>query len=247
MTTIIVLLLLIVLAIYVSSLHISRLLNRRKITTRLFDDETQRPGIKDDLTTRDEYLESRFIGLSSSNYDITAMTADDIADWDEHHSDYSIQTVNERIYSDNYKYLGYNEKGLYVSRIGGLPLFTSGYRVDELCGAHYLVFSEPCDIEHIRLGPAIDSQQLPIFITKIIEQVSKVSSIDTAIQSTLPTVRSVVCTRSQQTVGYGLTFGTSVNDTSRSLPTASYIIDSTSIIFLPLEQPIPVESQPGML
>ena len=111
MITIIVLLLLIDLAIYISSLHISRLLNRRKTTTRLFDDETQRPGIKDDLTTRDEYLESRFIGLSSSNYDITAMTADDIADWDEHHSDYSIQTVNERIYSDNYKYLGYR---LYI-------------------------------------------------------------------------------------------------------------------------------------
>lgn len=249
MLTIIILLLLIDSAIFISSLNINRSINYRKIITRLFDDETQRPGIKDDLTTRDEYLESRFIGLSSSNYDITAMTAEDIADWDEHHVDYSIQIVNQRIYNDTYKYLGYQEKGLYVSRIGGLPLFTSGYRLDELCSERYLVFSEPCDSEHIRLGPAVDSQQLQISTTKIIQQVSKYNFIETAIQSTtLPTVHSAACTRSQQTVGYSVAFDSSIRDTSRSnLSTSSYIINSSSLVFLPLNQPIPVESQPGIL
>ena len=35
------------------------------------------------------------------------------------------------------------------SLVGGLPLFSSGYRVDSLCNTTWLAFTSPCDPEHI--------------------------------------------------------------------------------------------------
>ena len=49
------------------------------------------------------------------------------------------------------RYLGDGQKGLYVCAIGGLPLFASGTRIESECTAQQLVFSEPCDPEHITL------------------------------------------------------------------------------------------------
>ena len=49
------------------------------------------------------------------------------------------------------RYLGDGQKGLYVCAIGGLPLFASGTRIEDECTAQQLVFSEPCDPEHITL------------------------------------------------------------------------------------------------
>ena len=49
------------------------------------------------------------------------------------------------------RYLGDGQKGLYVCAIGGLPLFASGTRIEEECTAQQLVFSEPCDPDHITL------------------------------------------------------------------------------------------------
>jgi hypothetical protein len=40
------------------------------------DDEIARAGIKEELTTRDEYLDSKFVRLSSSGHDLTPMTAE---------------------------------------------------------------------------------------------------------------------------------------------------------------------------
>ena len=42
------------------------------------DDEVARPNIKEELTTRDEYLDTRFKRLSSSGHDLTPI---DTVDW----------------------------------------------------------------------------------------------------------------------------------------------------------------------
>lgn len=132
------------------------------------DDEIARPGCKLDLTTRDEYLESRFTKLSLSGHDLTPMsywTSDEIGE--------DTKCIAEELkltqYINSPKYLGVSEKGLYVrllsftykcvyfftkkiptkSLVGGLPLFSSGYRVDILCNTTWLAFTSPCDPEHI--------------------------------------------------------------------------------------------------
>ena len=45
-------------------------------------------------------------------------------------------------------FLGGGQKGLYVSAVGGLPMFASGTRVDGLCIGAHLVFEELCDDSH---------------------------------------------------------------------------------------------------
>lgn len=49
-------------------------------------------------------------------------------------------------------YLGFNMRGLYVHKVGGLPLCSSGNRIASLCTKEYLVCSQPCDTEHIILN-----------------------------------------------------------------------------------------------
>lgn len=45
------------------------------------DDEVARPGIKEELTTREEYLDSRFTRLSPSGHDLTPWTREMIQDY----------------------------------------------------------------------------------------------------------------------------------------------------------------------
>lgn len=114
------------------------------------DDEIPRNTAKIDLTTKDEYLSSRFIKLSSSGYDLTPLESHEINNW--------IKASSNQVYfnifnSNNTKnFLGFQEKGIYVNNIGGLPLFSSGFRIDEMCNSTTLYFHKPCDEEHIYLN-----------------------------------------------------------------------------------------------
>lgn len=123
-----------------------------------------RPGVKDDLTCRDEYLEKRFVRLSSSNHDLTPMTKDEIDHWNEDflpsYTPFKSSTCgssSSTVKVDTSIYLGNNQKGVYTCSIGGLPLFSSGSRLPHLCDSDYLVFTEPCDLDHISL---VDTSQL---------------------------------------------------------------------------------------
>jgi len=103
------------------------------------DDEREREGIKLDITAReDDYLSSRFLRLSSSGHDITPMSDED---------KFKSIAIKEQEYKG--QFLGDQQKGIYVSKIGGLPLFASGYRVDNMCNSTSLVFTEPCDPDHV--------------------------------------------------------------------------------------------------
>ena len=55
-------------------------------------------------------------------------------------------------YVDDDTFLGKGKKGIYVSDVGGLPLFASGSRLDARCTGSFLIFTEPCDPTHIRLA-----------------------------------------------------------------------------------------------
>ena len=102
------------------------------------DDELARAGIKVELTTREEYMERRFTRLSQSQHDLTPMLASEITEW-----------LNKKKKSDIAVNSGMGRKGLYVASIGGLPIFSSGDRVDAECSATQLIFSSPCDEEHV--------------------------------------------------------------------------------------------------
>lgn len=52
---------------------------------------------------------------------------------------------------DDESYLGQDRKGLYVCSIGGLPLFTSAKRMHSECSSRAVVFTDPCDPDHIRV------------------------------------------------------------------------------------------------
>lgn len=191
----------------------------RSIRFLRMDDETARPGIKDDLTTRDEYLSSRFSRLSSSNHDLTPMTPAEVAEWDIHHEEYSVKGILDRKFD---RYLGESDKGAYASRIGGLPLFTSGSRLENICSKSVLFFTEPCDPEHITLADWDGS----------------FSNLSDAIKDTFPDVVQfmlVRCTRSGCPVGLQATVDGSV-------PTV-FAIAPECVVFLRLDQPWPLESQ----
>lgn len=110
----------------------------------LNDDEVARVGIKEELTTRDDYLESSFYKLSLSGHDLTplkpAVVQEKLRELEADASEKS-----------GASYLGEGCKGLYTCRIGGLPLFTSGNRIDEKCSAEKLVFDSVCDEEHVTI------------------------------------------------------------------------------------------------
>jgi len=104
------------------------------------DDEVARPGIKVELTTRDEYMEQRFTRLSESGHDLTRLLPEELAQLKQ-------QTTN----AISAQHSGLGIKGLYVATYGGLPMFASGDRLDVLCTPSELFFSAPCDPEHIRV------------------------------------------------------------------------------------------------
>lgn len=108
------------------------------------DDEISRAGIKEELTTRDDYLDSRFVRLSSSGHDLTPMLPNEV---EAQLAAAGRSCVMEAI--DEHMFLGQGRRGLYVCDIGGLPLFASGSRIDTQCSSSVLVFREPCDDSHV--------------------------------------------------------------------------------------------------
>ncbi|CAM9848262.1 unnamed protein product [Pylaiella littoralis] len=190
------------------------------------DDEIARKGIKEELTTRDEYLATRFTKLSVSGHDLTPLTpsekqeaashlpptqkavlfgggaGDERKNCDPgHHGD-----------ADEGEYRGWRdhkEKGLYACAVGGLPLFTSGWklapRAEDACPS----FAEPCDGEHL------------------IQERDPVNGEGTFVS----------CARSRVRVGR-------VVADSRSPSGKRYLISSAALEFHPLGKALPVRCQP---
>jgi hypothetical protein len=130
------------------------------------------------------------------------MTPNEISHWEEEHSfEYKdFISVPNNSYSetivDTNLYLGNNQKGVYVCRMGGLPLFSSGNRVAALCDPHSMVFSEPCDNDHVSL---VDIHQLLVYSQHLTNSITAAE---------VPTSRSssssrylVRCNRSNQIIG----------------------------------------------
>ena len=122
------------------------------------DDEVARLHIKTELTTRDEYLESgRFVKLSSSGYDLTPWTEEEtrafaattVASADCLPSQNKLAKCEAAL--ELRRFQGIGERGLYAVRLGGLPVFSSGYRIDTLCDEKCLYFTDACDPEHVRV------------------------------------------------------------------------------------------------
>lgn len=111
------------------------------------DDEVARYGIKQELTTNsDQYFDQTFRKLSTSGHNLTPYTKEELKHSQEHQEE---RRSHLQQYQSIHPFLGANMKGLYVHTIGGLPLFSSGSRVDAACSPTTLVFEEPCDNEHL--------------------------------------------------------------------------------------------------
>jgi heme exporter protein D len=203
--------------VVISSFRIAGLKkNIRRYSTRdiRMDDEVSRSGIKEELTTRDEYLDARFRGLSPSGHDLTPMTSEEIERWKETHHDYGLKWDGSRrptgceIGLDLSPFLGMGDRGLYVAAIGGLPVFASGARIDKLCDGKYLYFTEPCDEVHINVERGSDS-------------------------------KPIRCIRSNTLLGSKV----QIKDKNGN-NTDAYEINVQAVRFLPLRMPWPPESQP---
>ena len=239
------------------------------------DDEVARPNIKEELTTREEYLDTRFKRLSSSGHDLTPI---DTVDWimlilSGANLDFlgvrtlphlppttsplltllsqqmSQVTWNEKTQAQTdgrvgCRYLGDGQKGLYVCAIGGLPLFASGTRIEEECTAQQLVFSEPCDPDHITLvtednisSSSDGSSSSSSSSGGTVEQRFKCTRSDTPL-GIVYTINS--STGSSSSGGDGPDGGDSNNNSNKK-----YVIsDLRSLRFLSLDAKWPVESQP---
>ena len=166
------------------------------------DDEIARKGIKEELTTREEYLDGRFTRLSKSGHDLTPLTLDEVerkkAEQNTGNTGNDGNAGNENVITP---FLGYNQKGLYVCNIGGLPLFASGCRVESACNKDVLVFTECVDEDHIRVTQKSNGKS-----------------------------SKVTCVRSGTEVG--------------SVTANVFSIIPTSVAFLSLSSPWPIESQP---
>lgn len=190
------------------------------------DDELARKGIKQELTTTDdEYLDLRFKRLSASGHNLTPMTADEIRQYTSDRSEefrYDITDAGNCIANSD-KYIGEGRKGVYVHRIGGLPLFASGYRIDEECNHDLLVFEHPCDTSHI-------------------DELSDRESIDVIYidDNSCQWLRrsSIRCVRSSLIVGDML------ESLSHSPIRRRYRIPSCHVRFLSIDSIWPIESQP---
>jgi len=146
------------------------------------------------------------------------------------------------------RYLGDGQKGLYVCAIGGLPLFASGTRIEEECTAQQLVFSEPCDPDHITL------------VTEGNDASSSSSDGSSSSSSSGGTAEQrFKCTRSDTPLGIVHTIKSSTSSSSSNAGDMSdsgdsnnsnnndkkYVIsDLRSLRFLSLGAKWPVESQP---
>jgi hypothetical protein len=73
------------------------------------DDETARYGIKVELTTRDDYLESRFKKLSPSGHDLTELTNEEVVVYGIRLNEFYLKLPQRvEIYS------GEGRKGIYI-------------------------------------------------------------------------------------------------------------------------------------
>lgn len=117
---------------------------KRHRSSRLYDDEVSRRGIKFEFTTHGDYLEERFVGLSKSGHDLTPLLHEEIMRLEE-------ELCDRGDYDG--LFLGAGQKGLYCERVGGLPLFSSGCRIDEKCSKSALAFDEACDDDHVLVTP----------------------------------------------------------------------------------------------
>lgn len=189
------------------------------------DDELARKGIKQELTTTDdEYLDLRFKRLSDSGHNLTPMTADEIQQYTSDKSgDFCYDITDAGSFTaDRCKYIGEGRKGVYAHRIGGLPLFASGYRVDEECSHDLLVFEHPCDASHI-------------------EELSSREGVDVIYiddNSCQWLRRSIRCVRS------GLIVGDMLESLSVSPIRKRYRVPSCHVRFLSIDSIWPVDSQP---
>lgn len=191
------------------------------------DDELARKGIKQELTTTDdEYLDVRFKRLSASGHNLTPMTADEIQQYTTDRSGDNYITDTDSSTADSSKYIGEGRKGVYVHRIGGLPLFTSGYRVDEECTHDLLVFEQPCDSSHIT--ELSDKEGVDVIYID-----------DNSYQWLKHSIR---CVRSGLIVGNMLE---SLPHTPiRSRRRKRYLIPSCHVRFLSIDSMWPIDSQP---
>ena len=119
------------------------------------DDEISRAGQKEEFTTLEDEYYDRFVGLSKSGHDLTPLPDEEI----DH-----ILTAQKELLEDDHasssSYPGEGKKGLYCARIGGLPLFSSGCRVDHACTKEVLVFDELADEDHAVMRPGLESKVL---------------------------------------------------------------------------------------
>ena len=109
--------------------------------------QVSRSGIKEELTTRDDYLDNKFQGLSSSGHDVTKMTVEDKLKWKEKYGSANRPWLDQD--NDRTVFLGFDQRGLYIAATGGLPVFASGTRLDYISNLNQIAFSEPCDPDHI--------------------------------------------------------------------------------------------------
>ena len=116
--------------------------------------QVKRPGIKEELTTRDEYLGKRFLRLSNSGHDLTPLLESEKTPLKLSSQIDNIQEYYSKL-SGYGSYLGQGSKGIYVCAIGGLPLFSSGSRINDACNKTTLIFDEPCDHDHISIRKEI--------------------------------------------------------------------------------------------
>lgn len=196
----------------------------RRCSLRM-DDELARPGIKEELTTRDEYLDERFLKLSSSGHDLTPMTAQEITHWkQERLGNYGTAwDINNNDETSTTKgFLGKDMKGLYVCSIGGLPMFSSGTRIDAKCTGDHLFFSEPCDDGHIRVTDWTSTSRS--MLGNLLDE-DEISS------------KIITCVRSGVPIGI-------VYDSSEGGDPKTYKINAREVRFLSLDEKWPVESQP---
>lgn len=216
---------------------------RHKRLLVTMDDEVQRPNVKDDLTTRDDYLVNRFVRLSMSNHDLTPMSTDEKIKWNLDHHDHPLYDSNRTIQRAvllGQNYIGENEKGAYVCRIGGLPIFTSGTRLDRLCNKNLLVFSEPCDEDHIEIN-SLNLNNVSVDLVK--DQLEQLLPV--AYRETLSAATSFRCKRSDTLIGYLLIF----KHKSSTDYNKFYVAPTkySALTFLPLNISWPLESQPENL
>ena len=83
-------------------------------------------------------------GFNKSGHDLTPLSEEEIKNLH-----LELKELQEEDQASSSSYLGEGKKGLYVAKLGGIPLFSSGCRVDNMCTKISLVFDELADEDHV--------------------------------------------------------------------------------------------------